>query len=90
MLFMSILTWKPSKRNEIVKRRLQIGISKEIKVIGTWTDLNGGRNFTLFEVADPKFMLAASLAWNDLVKIESIPVMEAEEVIKLAKSQAKV
>jgi len=33
MLFMTIYTWEPSKRNEIIKRRLEkgTGIPKEIK-----------------------------------------------------------
>jgi hypothetical protein len=34
--------------------------------------------------------MAATLAWSDLMKVESIPVMETEEVMKIAKSQAKV
>jgi hypothetical protein len=92
MLFMNILTWEPSKRNEIIKRRLEIGmgIPKEAKVIGEWTDVSGGRDFTLLEAADPKVMFAGVLAWSDLIKFEIIPVMEGEEVMKLAKSQAKV
>ena len=92
MLFMNILTWEPSKRNEIIKRRLEIGmgIPKEAKVIGEWTDLSGGRGFTLYEASDPKVMMAATLVWSDLLKFEGIPVMETEEVMKLAKSQGKV
>jgi hypothetical protein len=35
-------------------------------------------------------MFAGVLAWSDLIKFEIIPVIEAEEVMKLAKSQAKV
>jgi hypothetical protein len=29
------------------------------------------------------------LAWSDLLRFESVAVMEAEEVMKMAKSQAK-
>jgi len=89
MLFMNIITWEPSKRNEIVKRRLEIGIPKGIKVIGEWNDLGGGRSFTLFEAADPKGMMAGTLGYSDLMKFETIPVMETEEVLKLAKGQGK-
>ena len=91
MLFMTIYTFEPSKTKEIVKRRLEIGrgLPKEAKVIGEWTDLGGGRGFMLSEGTDPKVMLAGTIAWDDLMKIENIPVMEAEEVMKLAKSQVK-
>jgi hypothetical protein len=87
MLFMNIYTWEPSKRNEIIKRRMEIGrgIPKEIKVIGEWTDLSGGRGFLLYEAADPKVSMAATLAWSDLLKFEGIPVIETEEVMELVK-----
>ena len=89
MLFMSILTWEPSKRNEIIKRRLEIGVPKEVKVIGEWTDISGGRSFTLTEEADPNAMMAGVLAYSDLIKFEMVPVMKAEDVMKLAKSKFK-
>ena len=90
MLFMSIYTWEPGQRNELVKRRLEIGltISKETKVIGEWTDLGGHRGFLLFETGDPKGMIEATMRWSDLMKIETVPVIQTEEVMKLAKSQA--
>ncbi len=91
MLFMTIYTWDPSKRNEIIKRRLEGWVvPKEIKVIGEWTDLSGGRGFLLYEAADPKALMTATLAWSDLLKFEGIPVMETEEVMKMAKGQGKV
>ncbi len=91
MLFMNILTWEPSKRNEVIKRRLEIGMGlpKEAKVIGEWSDVSGGRDFVLTDGTDPKVMMASVLAWSDIIKFEIIPVMEGEEVMKLAKSQAK-
>ena len=87
MLFMTIYTWEPSKRNEIIKRRLEIGrgLPKESKVIGEWSDVSGGRGFMLSEGEDLKTMMAAVLVWSDLMKFEIIPVMEMEEVLKLAR-----
>jgi hypothetical protein len=92
MLFMSIYTWEPAQRNEIVKRRLEIGlaISKETKVIGEWTDLGGGRGFLLFETGDPKAMIEATMRWSDLIKFETVPVIQTEEVMKLAKTPIPV
>jgi len=42
---------------------LEIGsaISKEIKMIGEWTDLGGERGFMLFETEDPKAMIETTM-----------------------------
>ncbi len=85
MLYMNILTWAPDKRDAVIERVKKIGLGHEgIKVIGTWIDINGGRCFQLSEEpADPKLGLKANFAWNDLIKIEEIPVMKAEEFLQL-------
>jgi len=85
MLYMNILTWDPDKRDAVTERANKIGMQHEgIKVIGTWTDVNGGRCFQLTEEAeDPKFSLKANHAWTDLMRIEAVPVMDAEEFLKL-------
>lgn len=57
------------------------------KIIGEWGSIAGGRVFRVVEVDDPKVMLAAVMAWSDLSKIELIPVMTSEEVVKLASSR---
>ena len=64
MLFMTIYTWEPAQRNELIKRRLEKGLAfpKGLKVIGEWTDLTGGRGFMLFETEDPKVLMAATIA----------------------------
>ena len=80
---MAILTWEPEKRDELVKRRVEWRFPEGMKVIGEWVDITGGRDFTLVEVDDPKVILAATFAWDDLAKFECVPVMEAEEVMKL-------
>jgi len=90
MLYMNILTWAPDKRDELLKRAQTIGFGHEgMKVIGTWADLDGCRGFQLTDVPPamgPKLMLKANFAWNDIMKIESIAVMEAEEMVKLLSS----
>ena len=86
MLWMSIFTYEPEKRDEVIKRRLEIGagLPQGLKSIGEWVDLTGGRGFTLIEGADdPKLLLAAIMAWDDLGKFDNVPVMEVEEVLKL-------
>jgi len=85
MLYMNILTWDPGKRDEVMKRTQTKGLGHEgIKVLGTWADVQGSRCFQLSEEpADPKFSIKANFEWNDILKIESVPVMEAEELLKL-------
>jgi hypothetical protein len=92
MLFMSIYTFEPAKRNEIIKRRMERGtaLREGVKVIGEWADLGGGRGFLLIEAEDPKVLMAGTLAWSDLMEIESVPVIQTEEVMKLAKTPGSV
>ena len=88
MLFMSIYTYEPEKRNEIIKRRAEKGAMTPpgVKVIGEWIALSGHRGFMLFEAQDPKAVMATTLAWSDLLRFDSVGVMEAEEVMKMATS----
>jgi hypothetical protein len=88
MPYMNILTWVPESRDAIIDRANKIGMEHEgIKVIGTWADLNGGRVFQLTEEAtDPKLSIKANHTWNDLMKIEAVPVMDAGEFLKILRS----
>lgn len=90
MLHMCIITWDPEKREEVLKRGQEIGFEHEgAKVLGTWIDIDGGRGFQLIDVPDdidPKLRLKANFAWNDITRIETVRVMEAEEMVKLLSS----
>lgn len=90
MLYMTILSWDPDKRDAMIARTKKIGLQHEgMKVIGTWVDIISGRSFQLCDVPrdiDPKLSLKANFAWNDLAKIESVAVMDAMEAIKLLES----
>ena len=87
MLYMTILTWDPDKRDAVMERVKKMGLQHEgMKVIGTWVDVNGGRCFQLNDVPrdlDPMLNMKANLAWNDLVKMEDVCVMDAMEMMKL-------
>jgi hypothetical protein len=88
MLYMTILTWEPPQRDAVIKRFATLGVKEPagVKVLGMWVDINGGRAFELEEwpaTADPKLSVQASFAWNDLCKIEPVPVIEAQEMMKL-------
>jgi len=85
MLFMSTYTYEPANREAVVKRRAEKGamVPPGSKVIGEWSALTGGRVFRLVEVEDPRSMAGAAAAWADLGKIEAVPVMPTEELMKL-------
>ncbi len=84
MLFMTIFTYKPEKRNEVIKRRLEKGplVPDGMKVIGEWSDIGGGRVFRLVQVESPAAAISATGAWSDLGQYEIVPVMESHEALK--------
>jgi len=87
MLFMTIYTWEPGQRSELLKRRIDKGMELRdgVKVLGEWTDLCGGRGFMLLESSDSKALIGATMAWSDFMKIEAVRVIETTEIMKPAK-----
>lgn len=85
MLVMTVFTWEPENRDEVIKRRAEKGsmAPKGMKIIGEWADVSGGRVFRLSEVDDTKAAMLGTLAWDDLGFVDSTPVMETEEVMKM-------
>jgi hypothetical protein len=87
MLFMAIFTFDPEKKEAVIKRRAGKGPQTAGKLIGEWGTIAGGCTFRVIEEDDPKAMLAAVAAWSDLGKIELIPIMTTEDIVKAAASQ---
>jgi len=83
MLIMDIFTWEPAKAEEVTKLKAAEKIPEGIKLIGEWIDLAGGRAFRLVEVPDPRLLVAMTSVWFGLGKKELVPVMAAEDVMKL-------
>jgi hypothetical protein len=85
MLYMTVFTYDPEKRDAIIKRRAEKGalVRAGVKLLGEWSSLGGGRIFRLVEGEDPVALHAATMAWNDLGKIEIYPVMPVEEIFKI-------
>ena len=88
MLYMTIFTYSPERRDEVIKRRIVKGsmIPEGMKSLGEWSDIGGGRVFRLIDVSsdDPTIALAGTRAWTDLGEIELVPVIETEQGIKVA------
>jgi len=83
MLIMDIITWEPARAEEVMKHRVEEKIPEGVKIIGEWIDIGGCRVYRLVEVADPKLLFAMTSFWIGLGKKELVPVMGAEEAMKL-------
>jgi hypothetical protein len=87
MLYMNVLTWDPGKRDAVIERTKKIGFDHEgMKTIGTWIEAVGGRCFQLVDIPrdiDPALSLKANYNWNDIMKIETFPVIDAAEMLKI-------
>ena len=91
MLFMMLYSFPPERRNEVIKRASElekkgVKVFEGIKTIGHWMVPGGTRGFHVFEAQDSKLMEQAFLAWDDLMKIDLVPILEQEEIWKMVKS----
>jgi hypothetical protein len=89
MQFMTIVTYDPDKRDDMIKRRLEKGAmaSDKAKLLGEWSYLGGGKTFRVVDVEDPEAILEVALAYSDLCRIEMIPVIETETGMEVVKKQ---
>ena len=83
MLFISIYTYEPGKRDEVLKRRAEGLFTPEgAKLHGQWSSLAGGQTFTIYEVDDPLVGAKWAHSWNDLGKFKIYPIIDSEELMK--------
>ena len=84
MLFLTILTFEGADRETVIKRCAPGGakVPEGVQVLMEVVDLSKNRVFRIAELTDSKAILAANMAWSDLGKIETIPVMETQEVLE--------
>ena len=88
MLFISIFSYKPEKRDDVIKRRSEGLFTPEgAKCLGQWSSTGGGRTFTLFEASDCMVLAQWSVIFSDLGKFEIYPVVDTEELIKAIKAK---
>lgn len=87
MFFMTIFTYEPSNRTEVLRRRMEQGdmVPAGMTVHAEFSAIGGGKVFRIVEVDDEKLALQAVTAWADLGHIEIIPVINTEEAMKLLK-----
>ena len=91
MLFMAVINWEPENRDEVYKRRIATGTmeSERFKVLGQWIVFGGGKAFWLFDVDDQKDGYEAMASYDDICKIEILPVGETKEAEKWGKELRK-
>jgi hypothetical protein len=85
MLSISVFTFNPEQKEEVIKRRIdeELKIPHGMKIIGEWCAMNEGRVFRLIEAESLKETLAAFRFWSDLGKIKITPVVESEKLLHL-------
>ena len=93
MLYMTVFTFEPAHRDEIIKRRMQLGpqLPQGMKLVGEYSYLGSGKVFRLVEntMDDPTKMLEAIAPWTDLGKVEVYPVLEVDKVMEVYAKTAK-
>ena len=85
MLYMTIFTYEPENRDEVIKRAVTKGtmVPEGAKDLGQWSSTSGGKVFRLVEMDDPLVAYKGSHAWSDLGKIEVFPVLDTQELLKI-------
>jgi hypothetical protein len=85
MLFVTTYTWRPEDRKAVVARFMQTGgkAPPGVKLLGRWTDMAGGRGFTLTESDDVVAAGKYFYEWNDLIVFDVVPVMNDEQLAKV-------
>lgn len=88
MLFMVTSNSLPGKSMEVFKKAAERrNVSLEgIKIIGSWVYPGAGKAFIVCEANDVKALVEMTLPWRDLRQFEIVPVIETEELMKLASS----
>ena len=82
MLYMSIFTFSPEKRDTVMKRRAEKGPITRGTILAEWITISGGRIFGVVDVDNPSLMLQAVQAWSDLGHTDLIPIMTLEDALK--------
>lgn len=82
-----MVTWRVQKDKRHDALKTFAGMSDEeaasefgnLEVIGRWHDLIGFTGVAIVETGDPEALNAWLIQWNDIVDIETAPVLDDEE-----------
>ena len=64
MLYMTIFTYEPDNRDEVIKRAVKKGtmVPEGARTLGQWSSTSGGKVFRLVEMDDPLVAYKGSYA----------------------------
>jgi Domain of unknown function (DUF3303) len=89
MKFMLTFDWSPDakQRAEGIARFRKIGgrLPKGVKLLGRWTEASFGGGYVLLETDDARSLTEFALAWNDLMELYVVPVLEDSELSEVLK-----
>ncbi len=82
MKFMYLFTVKPEHRDLVIERfcKTQGRPPEGVKLVGRWTRLDWSGGSALVESDAPKAVAEFALAWSDIAKIITVPVMNDQEL----------
>lgn len=85
MLFLSIFTFDAAHRGYVIEKHAHRDgeKSKGIQVHMELVDLSKNRIFRICEVTDAKAVVTFNEIWSDLGKIETVPVIESSDLVKI-------
>ncbi|MDY0387099.1 MAG: DUF3303 family protein [Methanolobus sp.] len=83
MLFFGISSWDPHDSEQVIEHFKKLKPPAGIKIVNQWVDLNGGRYFILYEAQSSEAYAEFNIPWSDICLIDSVPVMESTDFIKL-------
>lgn len=82
MKFMSTFKFKDGKVPEAAKKFLEGGAPapEGATILGRWhnSDLSGG--FVLMETDNPQSTYDTAVEWNEMIDIQTVPVLEDEQI----------
>lgn len=89
MLFMTVFTYQPQARDEVMRRRVEKGpmMPNGMKLLGEWSHVGSGRVFRLIDVEDAAALPEATLPWTDIGSLDVYPVMEVEKILPRLKDR---
>ena len=80
-----------NQRNESIARFKTTGgqPAQGAKLLGRWTQLDMSKVYALVESDDPKALAGYAIDWSDLLEVETVPVMEDQELSEVLKRVGK-
>ncbi len=80
---MDIMTWEPKDNEEINERYMSWKYPEGYNMIAEWADLSSCRVFIVYELDNEEAYAKATFPWRDISKVETIPVMDTTEAVKM-------